>query len=143
MNPVPFSTQDHLRQRIIDLLDSQTVCIVGAAGRLSLAAQPARYRRQGLDLICLIPRWADLAVLLEDGAQAVALIQAGQPADLRWLQVQGAVRPAAIPSWADGLANGSAAASLEDLYQAWEIAPRRIDLFDKGLGWGWRETLEF
>ena len=62
------------------------MCIISAAGPLGAQAMPVRYRNCGLEVECLVPRWAEVAYHLEQGATVVLIAQACHVAGLHWLQ---------------------------------------------------------
>jgi hypothetical protein len=103
---------------------------------------PVHYRSLGLEIDCLLPRWADAVYHLEQEPSVMLVIQdAGTPA-LRWLQCWGSVQSVAHPDWQELLPEGaSTAVAPEDLYLVVRMKPERIDLVDEGQGWGVRETL--
>jgi hypothetical protein len=103
---------------------------------------PVHYRSLGLEIDCLLPRWADVTYHLEQEPTVMLIIQdVGTPA-LRWLQCWGTARPAERPDWQGLLPkDSSATVSPGDLYLVVRMKPERIDLVDEGQGWGVRETL--
>lgn len=102
---------------------------------------PVRYRSQGLELYCLVPRWADGLYHLEQDPQAMLVITSENP--LCWLHYQGQVQTGAGPAdWSGLLPDNLAPALAGELYQLLHLTPHRIDWIDERRGWGARATLE-
>jgi len=126
------------------------VCIISAAGPLGAQAMPVRYRNCGLEVECLVPRWAEVAYHLEQGATVVLIAQAchvagpstGSGQALHWLQIRGSARAVTVSDWAGLLPEWTSGVAPEELYLVVRVTPARIDLFDESQGWGARETLE-
>ncbi|MFQ5858012.1 MAG: hypothetical protein ACE5LU_20605 [Anaerolineae bacterium] len=165
---------DELRDRMAAYLSHHRVCVISTTGaaacpepfdelRTALVegdvwAIPVRYRSRGLEVECLVPRWADVAYHLEQDPGAcpercpepvegpsrrvLLVVQACYAAGLRWLQVQGIARPVVAPDWRGLLPGWSSAVPPDDVYLVVHVTPRRIDLFDESLDRGMRETLE-
>jgi hypothetical protein len=103
---------------------------------------PVHYRSLGLEIDCLLPRWADVVYHLEQEPTAMLVIQDGEAPALRWLQCRGTTRPVEQPNWQGLLPEGSSSiVSPDDLYRVVRVRPERIDLVDESQGWGVRETL--
>jgi len=142
--------QDKLRDQIAAYLAYHDVCVLSTAGTQGAWAMPVRYRNHGLEVECLVPRWADVAYHLEQDPHAcpehsrrvVLIVQACYAASLRWLQVQGTARPVTAPDWTELLPGRASATPTDELYRVIRVTPQRIDLFDESRGWGARETLE-
>jgi LuxR family maltose regulon positive regulatory protein len=121
-------------------------------------AMPVRYRllpaapgHHGLDIACLVPRWADVAYFIEQDPRVLFVVHDPPPSPLaggttggclRWLQIAGAAEPIAAPDWTALLPGWASTAPSEALYSALRVTPTRLDLFDEGRGWGARETVE-
>jgi len=113
---------DRLRTHLTHLLQSNPVGVLCAEGP---TAMPVRFEAQGLDLLCRLPRWSDLAYHLE-ADQPILLVVPIQ-ATQRWLRYEGISQPAP---------------PVDDLYHTVRLTAIRIDLIDETRGWGARETLE-
>jgi len=140
---------DKLRDQMTAYLSQHQVCVLSIAGRGSPLAMPVRYRLaleasvgQGLEVECLVPRWADMAYHLEQDPKVLLVIQGCQVGGLRWLKFQGTARPVAAPNWDELLPTWTSSVPPGDLYLVVRVTPQRIDLFDESQGWGVRETLE-
>lgn len=96
-----------------------------------------------LEVDCLVPRWADVAHHLTQGSRVVLIVQASSGVGLRWLQIQGTVRPVEAPDWTRLLPRLVSTLHPDALYLVVRITPSRIDLVDDDLGWGVQETLEW
>lgn len=141
--------QDKLRDQIAAYLAHHDVCIISTAGAQGAWAMPVRYRplpgtlgNHGLEVDCLVPRWADVAYHLEQDHHVLLIVQGCHASALHWLQVQGTARPVAAPDWAGLLPTWTSATPPDEVYLAVRVTPQRIELFDEGRGWGARETLE-
>ncbi|MBI2864397.1 MAG: hypothetical protein HYX94_07530 [Chloroflexi bacterium] len=136
-----------VRERMRAHLMAQDVGVLSVSGGQGAWATPVRYRVEGLELDCLVPRWADVAYHLEQnsGVQLVILEspipRPGRP--LCWLEYRGTAQPVAVPIWGGLLPDGTPQALAGDLYLVVNVRPKRIDLLDEGRGWGARETLDF
>jgi hypothetical protein len=96
---------------------------------------------RGLEVDCLVPRWADVAHHLSEKAKVLPIIQAPSGAGLRWAQIRGAASPVEAPDWARP--RWVSRVQPDELYLVVRVAPSRIDLIDEDLGWGVQETLEW
>lgn len=145
---------NELRDRIAAYLSNHRVCIISTSGTLGAWAMPAVCRpvANGLELECLLPRWADVTFHLEQNPRVLLIIHdppptspnRGEPGgcELRWLQYLGTAHPIATPEWSSWLPEGVSNARPEERYVAMRIKPERIDLIDETRGWGARETLD-
>ena len=133
---------EELRDRIASYLAHHRVCVLSLIGAQEVRAMPVQYRGRGLEVECLIPRWADVAYYLEQSPQVLLVIQGCYIAGLHWLQYRGVARPVAAPDWAAWLPHWSSAAPPGELYLVVRVTPERIVLFDESKGWGMRETLD-
>ncbi|OGO40655.1 MAG: hypothetical protein A2Z04_04985 [Chloroflexi bacterium RBG_16_57_9] len=133
---------DKLRDQISAYLAHHDVCILSTAGTEGAWAMPVRYRSRGLEVECLVPRWADVAYYLEQDPRVLLVIQACGNDSLRWLQYRGRARPVSAPNWVEWSPGRVSPALADDLYLVVHVTPERIDLFDESRGWGARETLE-
>jgi len=131
-----------LRDQIASYLSHQEVCVLSTTGAQGVWGMPVRYRSQGLEMDCLVPRWADVAYHLQQDSHVLLIIQACHAAGLRWLQIRGTARPVAAPDWAELLPGWTSSVPPDELYVVFHVMPERIDLVDESLGWGVRETLE-
>lgn len=118
---------DRLRDQIARELGAHTVGVLTLATPNGPLAMPVRYQARGLGVECILPRWSDLAYHLEQPGTVVLIVLTPPHGEQRWLRYEGVTR---------------GATSADDLHQAVEIHPVRIDLIDQLKGWGARETLE-
>jgi nitroimidazol reductase NimA-like FMN-containing flavoprotein (pyridoxamine 5'-phosphate oxidase superfamily) len=140
---------DKLRERMAAYLTQHRVCVLSTAGSEDAWAMPVRYRNHGLEVDCLLPRWADVAYHLEQDPRVMLVILDTRetsevwPPALRWLQVRGTARPVEGPDWAGLLPEDTHTSVPPDsLYLVVRVTPERIDLLDESRGWGVRETLD-
>lgn len=133
---------DQLRARIADYLSEHQVCVVSTSGLTGAWAIPARYRSQGLEVDCLLPRWADVTYHLEQRPDVLLIIRDTQVDDLRWLECRGAAQVITSPDWLGFLPEETAVPHPDSRYVVIRVTPKRIDLVDESLGWGARETLD-
>ena len=163
---------DKLRAQMAAFLAAHDVAILTTASSTGAWAMPARYLARGLEVDCLVPRWADAAhhlardprVLLvmpsqisdfgfriSDGQtapQSATLrlrsgeVRKSRSAGLCWLQLQGTAQLVAEPDWSGLLPDWTSAVAPGDLYLVVRVTPARLDLFDESQGWGARETVE-
>ncbi len=133
---------DKLRDRMAAYLSQHRVCVISAAGPDGARAIPARYRNAGLEVDCLLPRWADVAYYLEQDGRVALVVQDTGAQGLRWLRCLGAAHLVEQPDWDALLPKGAHTPAPDELYLVVRVTPRRIDLLDESRGWGARETLE-
>jgi hypothetical protein len=123
-------------------LADHDVCIFSTSGAGGAWAMPVRYRSRGLEVTCLLPRWADVAEFVaHDPSVLLVIVDAPAPAP-RWLQIAGVARAVAGPDWAEWLPGWTSPAPPAELHLLLRVTPQRIELFDEGRGWGARETVE-
>ena len=134
---------DRLRNRITTYLSQHQTCVLSTARSEGAWAIPIRYRSRGLEVDCLVPRWADVAYHLEQDPRVILVIRDTNAPTLRWLQVLGAAQTIEEPDWTGLLPGKMLAPAPDDLYLIVRVTPRRIDLIDESQGWGARETLDF
>ncbi len=140
---------DQLRAQMAAFLAAHEVCILSTSGVRGAWAMPARYRpalgacgSRGLEVDCLIPRWADVAYFVERDPNVLLLIGDAKAPATRWLQIEGTVYAMADPDWAQWLPVWSSPAPPAELYLLLRVTPRRVELFDAARGWGAREGVE-
>ncbi len=141
---------DELRERMAACLAQHQVGVLSTAGSGGAWVMPVRYRplagtcgSHGLEVDCLLPRWADVAYHLEQDPRVMLVVQDTSAPALRWLQVRGTARPVEKPDWAGLLPEETHATVPPDsLYLVVRVTPERIDLLDESRGWGVRETLD-
>jgi len=133
---------DQLRAQMAAFLAAHDVCILSTSGAGGAWAMPVRYRSRGLQVDCLIPRWADVAYFAERDPNVLLLIEDAEAPATRWLQIEGAASAAPDPDWAQWLPSWPSPALPAELYLLLRVMPRRIELFDEACGWGARETVE-
>ncbi len=103
---------------------------------------PVYYRSVGLEIACLLPRWADVAYHLEQDPRVALVVQDDSVPPLRWLRCLGTAQPVEQPDWDTLLPAGTHTLTPDELYLVVRVTPRRVDLLDETRGWGARETLE-
>jgi hypothetical protein len=133
---------DELRHHIARYLDARQTAVLSAWGWQHPWALPVQYRRRGLEIECLLPRWADLLSLLAEDSRLLLVVTDDQSDSTRWLEVQGTAQRVATPVWGDWTLPAAARPQPENRYAVIRITPRRLDLIDDSQGWGFRETLE-
>lgn len=133
---------DKLRAQMAAFLAAHDVAILTTAGAGGAWAMPVRYRSCGLEVECLLPRWADVAYFIEQDPCVLLVIEDAAAPAPRWLQIEGVAVTVADPDWVAWLPDWTSPAPPTELYLLLCISPRRIELFDEGLGWGARETVE-
>jgi hypothetical protein len=137
-------------RRIASFLTHQQTGVISTIGFPGMWAMPVWYcppaRPSGgqiLEVDCLVPRWADVAHHLAKDSRVVLIVKASSSFSLRWLQIQGTVRPVERPDWTCFLHRMNSIQHPESLYLVVRVTPYRIDLVDEDLGWGVHETLEW
>jgi hypothetical protein len=142
---------NNLGEQIALVLGRHQVCLLSTNGAGGVWAIPVRYRSQGLEVVCLAPRWADAAFYLEQDPRLLLIVPdrpplpagKGEPVgELRWLQYRGNAELLASPNWAELLPEDVSRSPPGDRYLAIHVKPWRIDLIDESQGWGVLETLE-
>jgi len=141
---------DELCDRITTYLAQRQVCVISAAGPEGARAMPVYYRSSGLEVDCLLPRWADVAYYLERDPRVALVIwdasacggQGRTTPGSRWLRCLGTARPVAQPDWNALLPKDAHIPTPDELYLVVRVTPSRIDLMDETRGWGARETLD-
>ncbi|MBI3359888.1 MAG: pyridoxamine 5'-phosphate oxidase family protein [Chloroflexi bacterium] len=134
---------DELRDTVANYLLKHQVCVLSTSGTAGAWAMPTWYRSRGLEVECLVPRWADVAYYLEQNPEVLLVIHDPQAASLRWLQYRGVARLIDSPDWSSLLPERMSIVRPEERYVTFRIKPERIDLIDESRGWGARETLDF
>lgn len=136
---------DQMRDQMRAYLAGHCVGVLSTGRRERAWAIPVHYRADGLEMDCLVPRWADVLYYLEQDPGVLFVIQSGQTKvwePLRWLEVHGTARLVERPDWTTLLPEWSYATPPGEIYQIVHITPQHIDLFDESRGWGVQETLE-
>ena len=134
---------ERLRQRLRADLSKHATCILSVTGKGGVWAMPVQYSCNDLEVVCLLPRWADLVYLLEQEQEAVLLFQNSQIPPLRWVQMRGVARLEACKSGAAYSLASLGAPSRSDLYRLVYVVPQRVDWIDESQGWGILDTLDF
>lgn len=134
-----------LHEQITNSLALHSVCILSAnaSGETGAWAIPVRCRSHGLNVECLLPRWADAAFYLEKEPHVLLIFQNPEGLRLGWLQYRGRARLLTSPNWAELLPGEALGEHPEDRYIAVQVQPSRIDVVDESRGWGLLESLEF
>jgi len=132
-----------LRQQMSSYLAAHQTCILCCSAQESNWAIPVAYHSQGVQVSCLLPRWADAAYYLEQDARVSLIIPDGAAPPMRWLQIRGLAR---LEPYSAGQAGGPAEFIIQapaSLYHLVTVTPQRADWVDESQGWGLLETLDF
>jgi hypothetical protein len=130
---------DHLRDQIAHELGAHRIGVLSAGGELGPHALPVQFRADGLDLLCLLPRWSEVGYTLESSPQVILVVLTAPDSDQRWIRYQGAAERIESPDWSTLLPGAKSPA---DRFHLIRIHPTRIDLIDERRGFGARETLD-
>ena len=130
--------RDHIRTS----LAAQRLCVVSAHGAQGACSLPAAYSPHGLQIDCLLPRWAEVTFALERDPRATVVIPPARADGDIWLQLRGMAHPVGEPDWATLLQEPRGLAAPADLYAVMRVCPSRIDLLDGARGWRVHDTLE-
>lgn len=130
---------DKLRDLIASELARRCVGVLSVCGEFGPQAMPVSYRLDGLDVVCILPRWSELAYLLEESAPVMLIVQADPENNQRWVRYQGVSAPVPHPRWAELLPGEKAPGEKHTVVR---LRATRIDLIDQTAGWGARETLD-
>jgi len=135
-------------EQITERLTQSKLCVLGVSVNderrsSGITAAPVHFRNFGLELHCLVPRWADAAYYLEQNPRALLIFQCQATPQLGWLQYRGDARIIANPDWSALLPADTDQSRPEARYLAFHIRPSRIDLIDETEGWGVIASLEF
>ncbi|MBI2908262.1 MAG: hypothetical protein HYX92_11495 [Chloroflexi bacterium] len=135
-----------VRERMRAHLLAHAVGVLSISGGQGSWATAVRYRVAGLELDCLVPRWADVAYHLEKNPSVMVVVLASALPNSRkplcWLEYRGTARPVRAPDWSGLLPNGANESLAGELYLVVRVSPKRLDLVDESRGWGARETLD-
>ncbi len=133
---------DELRDRITAFIAQHPISVISTRGAAGAWVAPAWQYSQGLDLVCLLPRWSDALYYLEQDPHVMVIILDPQSKALRWLQYSGGAYVIQPHDFEQFLPQGLPNIQVDDRYVAVRITAERIDLIDENHGWGARETLE-
>jgi len=134
---------DELRQRICQTLAAHHVCLIGACGRDDQPwLLPVAYRSRGLEIECLLPRWAELVSFLDETPKVLLVIRDAEAGAFRWLQYRGRAFLRENPDWTGWKFSLDMQHDPQNRYVVVRVVPERIDLIDESRGWGFRETLD-
>ncbi len=133
---------DELRDRISAFTSQHQVCVISTRGGAGAWAAPAWLYNQGLELVCLLPRWSDVLYHLEQDPHVMVIILDMQSKALRWLQYSGSAQLIQSRDAEEILPQESLNIQVDDRYVTVRITAERIDLIDENHGWGARETLD-
>jgi hypothetical protein len=141
---------DEQRERMAAFLANQRTAVMSAIAGQDVWSMPVWYRPalgctggQGLEVDCLVPRWADAVPRLSQNAEVLLIVQAPSGVGLRWVRIRGTASPVETPKWAWLLPRWVSTVQPDALYLVVRVAPSRIDLIDEDVGWGVQETLEW
>ena len=134
--------QDQLRDSMAAYLSRNWLGVLTSTKPVGLWTMPVRYRSQGIEVDCLLPRWADLVYHLEQEPQVALVITIGNQVNgLSWLHYLGLARLVSFP-WTTPVTPETLPALTNVLYQVIHLSPQRIDLIEEQGGRTRRETLE-
>ncbi|HEX2915283.1 MAG TPA: hypothetical protein VH186_31250 [Chloroflexia bacterium] len=131
-----------LSEHLKAYLQAHSNCIVSVRSAGNSAAMPVLYRAKGLQVECLVPRWADVAYYLEQNPEVILVVPDSASGISRWLQYQGLARVSECEDWANWQTYSFLPSASPELYTVFQVSPVRLDLIDESKGWGVRETLE-
>lgn len=132
---------EQLCARIQAFLAEGHLGVLSAAGPKGVVSLPVRYRVSGVELDCALPRWSDLAYLIEEDPAVTLLLVASAPDGFRWLHYRGQATP--TDSW-DGFGPvHPQGVRPEELFRFLHLRPTRIELVSGPAGRAGRETLDF
>lgn len=120
-------------------LGARRIGVLSAGGELGPHALPVQFTLEGLDALCLLPRWSELAYALAGSDRVVLVVLAAPESERRWVRYRGT---ASLVAPADWPARSPAVPAPDDRFHLIRIRPERIDLIDEERGWGARETLD-
>ncbi|MDW7674235.1 MAG: hypothetical protein SCK28_06850 [Bacillota bacterium] len=106
-------------------------------------ALPVRFRVRGQFVECGVPTWSGVGDLLEKAEKITLVAVQNYGTNLRWLFLKGAGTVVKDPDWEGIVSPQGGRVDPGDLYQLLRIEPKRMELFDEQLGWGFRETADF
>lgn len=134
---------DQLSARIQAFLAEGHLGVLSAAGPKGVVSLPIRYRVSGVELDCAVPRWSDLAYLIEEDPDVTLLLVASSPDGFTWLQYRGRATPIeAIESERFGPVHPKGVRP-DQLFRFLHLRPTRIELVSGPPGRCNRETLDF
>ena len=132
-----------LRQQMSIYLAAHQTCILCCSAQEGNCAVPVAYQCQGVQVTCLLPRWADAAYYLELDPRVLLIIPDGAAPPLRWLQIHGLARLEPYSAEEAGRLAGFVVHAPDSLYHLVAVAPQRADWVDESRRWGLLETLDF
>ncbi len=133
---------DELRDRITAFIAQHPISVISTRGAAGAWVAPAWHFNNGLEMVCLLPRWSDALYFLEQDPHVMVIILDTQSKALRWLQYSGRAQVIQPPYAEPVLPPEPFNMQIDDRYSAIRITAERIDLIDENRGWGVRETLE-
>jgi hypothetical protein len=133
---------DELRDRISAFIAQHPICVISTRGDTGAWVDVAWHYSDGLEIVCLLPRWSDALYYLEQDPHVMLVILDTQSNALRWLQYRGFAQLVQSLDAGKTLPQLSPNLPVDDRYVAVRITAERIDLIDENRGWGARETLD-
>ena len=133
---------DELRDRITAFIAQHPVCVVSTRGGAGAWVAPAWHFSDGLEMVCLLPRWSDALYYLEQDPRVMVIILDPQSKALRWLQYSGRAHVTQPLETVQILPQEPPDMPIDDRHVAIRITAERIDLIDENRGWGARETID-
>lgn len=134
---------EQLCTRIQAFLAEGHLGVLSAAGPKGVLSLPVRYRVSGVELDCALPRWSDLAFLIEEEPDVTLLLVASAPDGFRWLHYRGQATPIDGVDWTGLDPVHPKGVRPAELYQFLHLRPTRIELISGPPGRAGRETLDF
>ncbi len=91
---------DELRQRLVRYLDARQTAVLSAWGCWGRPwALPVQNRRRGLEIECLLPRWADIVSHLDEASEVLLIVRDEYKGTARWLKYRGQAGLVESPNW--------------------------------------------
>ncbi len=106
-------------------------------------ALPVRFRIHGSQIECRVPTWSGVVDLLEKAGDVTLVAVQDINGKLKWIFLRGSGSLVEKPSWEDFVHSKFGRIDPEDMFQIVSIQPKRMELYDEGRGWGFRETTDF
>ena len=128
---------------ILNTLTLEAMGVRHAILGIASYALPVRFRVRGSVVECRVPTWSGVGDLLEKKQEVTLIAVQNSEAHLRWLFLRGPGTVIKEPDWEGLVPLQTCRVDPGDLYQLLRVKPKRMELFDEKLGWGFRETADF